>query len=93
MLGGRTESIDGRDEYNWRAWKPDTMIIKAFVALTLGRSDGSIPTMSRNGESPPVPTDSEGRDHAISMCLPGIGSASAARHAGARNVSAKYCVS
>ena len=30
---------------------------------------------------------------ALAMLLPGIGSASAARHAGASKVSAKYCVS
>jgi len=35
----------------------------------------------------------KGRDHALLMCLPGIGSASSARHAGALKVSAKYCVS
>jgi hypothetical protein len=31
--------------------------------------------------------------HALSICRPGIGSASAVRHAGAPKVSAKYCVS
>jgi hypothetical protein len=33
------------------------------------------------------------RDQAVAIFLPGIGSASAVRQAGARKVSAKYCVS
>jgi hypothetical protein len=38
-------------------------------------------------------TRSELQDYAFSICLPGIGSASAVRHAGAPKGSAKYCVS